>query len=88
MLDAASSYTGNDDDVTLIISATVDDLDGVTVAYGGANGFGNIWLSQCEDVEITDSTISYSSGYGIYRSSSSVEPDGVTYIDNVGGDLY
>ena len=63
-------------------------LEGVTVEYGGGNGYGNVWTAMCDDLTIENSTIAYSSNYGIYRILSSIVPNDITYVDNASGDLY
>ncbi|MBI5498602.1 MAG: hypothetical protein HY907_00035, partial [Deltaproteobacteria bacterium] len=66
-------------------AATV--LDGLTIEYGGANGLGNVYFYQC-DGAISNSTVRYSSTWGIYRVSSSPSIAGVTYLGNTAGDLF
>ena len=63
------------------------DLDGVTVEYGGANGYGNIRWYYC-DGSIDNSTLSDSSSYGQYRQGASPTIGTITYSNNASGDLY
>jgi len=62
-------------------------LDDVTVEYGGDNGYGNIYLYSC-DATISDSAITDSASWGIYRSSSSPTLSDINYSNNASGDLY
>ncbi len=61
-------------------------LDWVTVEYGGDNGKGNLYLYAC-DATISDSTVAYSSSWGIYTSSASPTLTNITYVGNTIGDL-
>ena len=62
-------------------------MDGVTVEYGGDNGYGNIWWYYC-DGSIDSSTLSDSAAYGMYRSAASPSVSNITYSNNASGDLY
>ena len=50
-------------------------LDGLTIEYGGTNGYGNLHFSSA-DVTLTDCTSSYSSNSGLYAASSTVTVSG------------
>ena len=63
------------------------DLDGITVEYGGDNGYGNIWWYYC-DGTIDNATITDSDAYGMYRSAATPSIGTVSYSNNSSGDLY
>ncbi len=60
---------------------------GATVEYGGANGYGLLWIDGC-DATIHDSTMRHSSSYGIYVASGNPVIYNITYSDNASGDIY
>ena len=62
-------------------------FDEVVVEYGGQNGFGSFYLFQC-DASISNSTVTDSSTYGVYRTGTTVIPVGMTYANNTLGDLF
>ncbi len=62
-------------------------LDGVTVEYGGDNGYGNIRWYYCEG-SIDNAAITDSSSYGMYRQAASPTIGTVSYSNNASGDLY
>jgi len=59
----------------------------VTVAWGGANGYGDLLFDTC-DGSVSNSTISGSSTWGIYRLSASPTLTNITYSGNALGTLY
>ncbi|MFT5586158.1 MAG: hypothetical protein ACI9VR_003755, partial [Cognaticolwellia sp.] len=61
-------------------------LENVTVEYAGTNGYGAIWTHTCE-ATVTDSTVRYSSTWGIFRHYSTLNLEGISYLDNASGDL-
>jgi len=63
------------------------DLDGVTVEYGGDNGYGNIRWYYCEG-SIDNAALTDSSSYGMYRQAASPTIGTVSYSNNASGDLY
>ncbi|MFZ5482308.1 MAG: MopE-related protein [Myxococcota bacterium] len=60
----------------------------VTVAYGGQTTSGAVYLNNADYVSFTDSTVSYSRTYGIYRYSCAPAISSITYVGNTSGDLY
>ena len=63
-------------------------FEGLTVEYGGANGYGNLLFDGC-DGTLRDSVVQHSSAYGVYRlNGASPTLDNVTYADNAAGDLH
>lgn len=62
-------------------------LVGLTVEYGGDNGYGNIYWRNAGG-SITDSALEMSSACGLYRDNSNPTITGVTYSGNLGGTLY
>ena len=63
------------------------DVLGLDVSYGGGNGYGNLTFYYA-DGAVTDSTVSWSSTWGIYRTSGNPTLTGIVYSDNASGDLY
>jgi len=61
-------------------------IEHAEIAYGGANGYGEIYLYSC-DATVTDSTVRDSSSWGIFVRSSSPSISGVSYSGNASGDL-
>ncbi len=66
---------------------TGSDLLGLEISYGGGNGTGNLHFYYA-DGTVTDSTVSWSSSWGIYRQSANPTLNGVLYYNNTSGDLY
>jgi hypothetical protein len=66
---------------------TGSDILGLHVSYGGGNGYGNLYFWNA-DGAVTDSTVSWSSTWGIYRSSANPTLTNIVYSDNDSGDLY
>ncbi len=66
--------------------SSVTSIEHAEIAYGGANGYGEIYLYYC-DATIADSTVRDSSTWGIYQWSSSPDITGVSYSGNASGDL-
>jgi len=62
-------------------------FDEVVVEYGGQNGQGNFYLSNC-NAQVSNSTVTDSSNYGIHRSGTVVVPVGISYANNFSGDLF
>ncbi len=62
-------------------------FDNVVVEYGGANGAGNFYLYSC-DAQISNSTVTDSSLWGVYRTGTVVVPIGMTYANNFSGNLF
>ncbi|MFZ5482310.1 MAG: MopE-related protein [Myxococcota bacterium] len=64
-------------------------FDYTSISYGGANGVGNLYFYYCNAATtVSNSSISYSSRYGIYRYGCSPSITGVTYTSNSSGNLY
>ncbi len=61
-------------------------IEHAEIAYGGANGYGNVYMYSC-DATIADSTVRDSSAWGIYAWSSSPSVSGITYSGNASGDI-
>ena len=88
---AGSPYPANGDWMGLYFGNNCDAAN-VTmlyanVEYGGANGYGNIWISGC-DGSFTYSTVQHSSRWGIYIQNGTPTVANITYADNDSGDIY
>ncbi len=60
-------------------------IDGAVIEYGGGNGGGNLLFSSCSG-SVIDSTIAYSSSYGVYtEGNASPALTNVTYLGNTLG---
>ena len=68
-------------------SDTGSDLLGLDISYGGGNGYGNLYFYYA-DGAVTDSTVSWSSSWGIYRNNGNPTLTNIVYSDNDSGDLY
>ncbi|MFZ5476641.1 MAG: MopE-related protein [Myxococcota bacterium] len=79
---------GDWDGITLGIYDRGSTLDYTVVEYGGSNLYGDVYVNQNNLPSITNSTMRYSSKYGIYRRSCSPTVSGITYASNTSGDLY
>ncbi len=88
---AGSPYPANGDWMGLYLGSNCDEANVTllytTVEYGGANGYGNLWINGC-DGSITYSTMQHSSRWGIYIQNGNPTIANITYADNDSGDIY
>ncbi len=64
-------------------------LEGLTVEYGGANGFGNLRFFQTSTIgSVNGCAMNLSSTYGIHRNFADPSITSTTYTGNVLGDLH
>ncbi|MBN2798176.1 MAG: right-handed parallel beta-helix repeat-containing protein [Deltaproteobacteria bacterium] len=61
-------------------------MEHAVVEYGGGNGRGNVYFDSCS-ATLRDSTVAWSSNWGVYRSSANPTLSNITYLDNALGDL-
>ena len=82
----ASPAEGDWEGIHIGGSSTGTELDGVTVEYGGDSLGANVYCYFSNPV-IENSTLAYSSGYGLYKSyCSSATFSNNTYVGNLAGD--
>ena len=85
----ASPAAGDWNGITIGTRDNGSTLQNTTVEYGGANAKGNVYFySASSSSVVADSTIAYSSSWGIYRVSSTPTISNVAYLGNASGELY
>lgn len=87
LFSALSQVPGGWSGIIFDSSCAPSTLDNVIVEYGGSNGLGSIVWSNCSE-SISNSTVSHSSSWGIYREDGALPTiTNVTYFNNASGDL-
>jgi parallel beta-helix repeat protein len=79
----ASPAPGDWEGLSIGSYASLCTIDGLTLEYGGDNGYGGLYLYATE-VEVTDSVFQYNDDAGIYVRSSTLDLKDSMVLDNDG----
>ncbi|MES2643670.1 MAG: MopE-related protein [Myxococcota bacterium] len=63
-------------------------IEGATITYGGANGYGNVYAANTTLLTIVDSVVTDSSNSGVYLNNAKLDVSGTTVSNNEDQGIY